>query len=179
MNDADHRIIERVLQGNTNDFSILVEKYQSVVYNLVYHMLWKNHDLAEEIAQESFVRIFEKLHQFKFDKKFFSWMYRIAINTAIDCRRAEGRYLRPELFPQAAAGNAEHKMAAKEKSQLLRNAMDALKEKYRMVIFLKYYEQLSYTEIAEVLGISEKKVKSRLFDARVMMKEYLDKKDFF
>ena len=181
MKNEEFDIIKRILAGNTEEYESLVRDYQAAVYNVLYQML-QQHEEAEELAQDVFVKAYEKLDTFNFQSKFFSWIYRIAINTAISHRKKNQRFMRLERMPEEPdhnESNNERRMINEERDAILKQAIGELKENYRAVIVLHYFEQLSYSEIAEVLEVPEKKVKSRLFDGRKILKSMLEKQDFF
>lgn len=178
MNDPDYDIIRNVQLGKLNDYEVLVKKYQSPVFNILYRMLNQS-ESAEALTQEVFVKAYEKLDSFNFKSRFFSWIYRIAINTAISYRKKTLRFVSLESMPQQVVSPVEEKMMVKERSDMLKAAINCLKEKYKAVIVLRYYEELNYNEMAEALDIPERKVKSRLFDARQLLKGQLQELDFF
>lgn len=178
MNDLDFDIIRSIQNGQVNDYEALVKKYQSTVFNVVFRML-NQRESAEALTQEVFVKAYENLDSFNFKSRFFSWIYRIAINTAISYRKNNQRFVSLEHMPQHMVKPVEAQMMDKERSATLKAAINRLKEKYKTVIVLRYYEQLSYNEIAEILNIHEKKVKSRLFDARQLLRNHLQESDFF
>lgn len=178
MNDNDFDIIRSVLNGQVNHYKTLVERYQSAIFHLLIQMV-QHHDEAKGLTQEVFVKAYENLDKFNFKSKFFSWIYRIAINTAITYRKQQQRFVGIEELPQQMVKPVEEKMLAREKSTLLKKAVSKLADKYQSVIVLRYFEQLSYAEMAEILNITEKKVKSRLFDARKMLKTLLEESGYF
>ncbi len=178
MNDPDFDIIRNVQQGQVNDYEVLVKKYQSPVFNLLYRML-NQQESAEALTQEVLVKAYENLGSFNFKSRFFSWIYRIAINTAISYRKKNLRFVTLDSMPQDVVKPAEEILMAKERSAILQAAINRLKDKYKTVIILRYYEQLSYHEIAEALNIDERKVKSRLFDARQLLRSQLQNNNFF
>jgi RNA polymerase sigma-70 factor, ECF subfamily len=178
MNDADFDIIRNIQKGRVNDFELLVRKYQSAVFNVLYHIIHQE-GIARELSQEVFVKAYEHMDSFNFKSKFFSWIYRIAINTGISYQKKQHQHLFTNRFPGNFEEGVEEKIMEKEKAAILKNAIHRLKDKYKMVILLKYYEQLSYAEMAEVLGISEDKVKSRLFCSRKLLKNILHDAGYF
>ena len=178
MNDNDFDIIRSVQNGNVKDYKALVIRYQGTIYNLLYQML-QQHEEAKELTQEVFIKAYENIGKFNFKSKFFSWIYRIAINTAISQMKLNKRFVSIDQLPQRMDKPFEEKMVAKERSAMLIMAIDELNEKYRDVIVRHYFEQLSYSEIAGVLEITEKKVKSRLFDARRLLKTRLEEIGYF
>lgn len=178
MNKEENDIIRRILEGNKQEYKVLVCRYQAAVYNILYRILQQQAE-AEELAQDVFVKAYEKLGTFNYQSKFFSWIYRIAINTAISHQKQAKRLLHPEQMPEKGGPNQEDEVMGNERNTLLRAAVSELKEKYHTVIVLHYFEQLSYAEMAEVLQLPEKKIKSRLFDARRMLYKKLEKHAYF
>lgn len=176
----ENEIIWQILDGQTERYEILVRRHERAVYNVLYQMLQQPAE-AEELAQEVFVKAYEKLNTFNFKNQFFSWIYRIAINTAISHRHKSRRYLHPEVMPESTEqeNTQDQQIEKSERDAALRRAIQKLKENYRAVLVLYYFEQLSYAGIAEVLEVPKKKVKSRLFDARRMLRSTLEKEDFF
>ncbi len=175
MKSDEHEMIRRILDGQLHEYETLILRYESAVYNVLYQMLHQPAE-AEELAQEVFVKAYEKLNTFNFESRFFSWIYRIAINTAISHRKKEQRYLHPEKMPENTEqmeDNPDQRMERDERDGLIRKAVAQLKEPYRAVVVLYYFEELAYVEIAEVLEVAEKTVKSRLFDARRMLRRLL------
>lgn len=169
--DEDHDVIRNVLDGDTNSYRRLVEKYQGPVFNLLIKMV-NNFEDAEELTQDVFVKAFESLAGFNFKYRFFSWIYKIAINRALAELKYKTRYTEIE--------HVQNKLSEEDTDEpdsiaQVKMAIGNLKELYKAVIILKYYEGLSYKEIAVVLDIPEKKVRSRLYDARMKMKEALEK----
>lgn len=163
--DEDHDLIHRVLKESAEVYRLVVAKYQVPVYNLLLRMVHDPDD-AKELTQEVFVKAYEALPSFRFEYRFFSWLYRIALNLALNHIKKRRQFIGIEKISEVADEVTDNET---EEERLLKRAVDKLKEKYRTVIVLKYYQQLSYKEVATVLGISEKKVRSRLFDARAQI----------
>lgn len=171
----DHAIIRSVLQGDVNAYGLLVKRYQVPVFNLLLRML-NSHDEAEELTQVAFIRAYEALSTFRFGFRFFSWLYRIAINLALTQMKQQKRYTSLTGMEQLV-DHAEE--AEPEKEQLVQLAIKQLNDTYKAVVILKYYQQLSYKEIGFMLGITEKKVRSRLYDARVKIKKTLEHTTYY
>ncbi len=171
----DLRLVSMVLDGQVNAFRHLVEKYQSPVYNLIVKII-HDKDEAKEITQEVFVKAYESLASFRSDHKFFSWIYRIAVNAALNQLKRQKKMVGLDTL-KGVSDAAEELL--NEREQLLQKAIKLLNEKYSVLIVLKYYEQMSYKEVAETMAITEKKVRSRLFEARQQLKEMLEKTSYF
>jgi len=178
MNEEEFELIRRIQQGNVNEYRLLVERYQSVIFNLLLNMLL-HQELAKDLTQEVFLRAYEKLDTFNFQSRFFSWIYRIAINSAISHNKKQSNVVKLESKHDIADNQAESGEISGERDQLIQRAITKLNELHSSVIILKYFENLSYAEMAIKLGITEKKVKSRLFDARQTLKGLLEREGYF
>jgi RNA polymerase sigma-70 factor, ECF subfamily len=168
----DVRVIKECLEGNVKVYENLIERYQKPIYNLAYRMVG-NSDDAEDITQTAFIKAYEKLNTYNFKNKFFSWLYRIAMNESINFINARKRLSRMDENPVSYEDNPEQSLIHSDTRNKVRMAVQELKEEYKTVVILKHFNDLSYEEIAEVLNISEKMVKSRLYTARQLLKEKL------
>ncbi len=171
----DHNVIRSVLQGDVNAYSLLVKRYQVPVYNLLLRML-HNGSEAEELTQLVFIKAYEALPGFNFNYRFFSWLYRIAINEALAQLKQQKRNASLVGMEQQNDNVGEE---ISEKEMLVQRAILRLNDKHKTVVILKYYQQLSYKEIAFMLKITEQKVRSRLYDARVQLKQILEQTTYF
>jgi len=168
--------LEQARRGDQAAFSRLVEAYQRPVYNLCYRMLG-NAPEAEDAAQETFVRMYTKLHTYQPDRKLSSWVLSIASHYCIDrLRRRRGQWLSLDEEPVAATlpsqnrGPDELAMRAESRDEVQR-LVDMLPAAYRVPLILRYWHDLSYAEIAEVMGLTVQAVKSRLHRARLQVIE--------
>lgn len=166
--------IRRAVAGDHEAFTRLVEAYQIPVYNLAYRMLGDARE-AEDAAQETFLRAYTHLATYQTDKKFSSWLLSIASHHCIDrLRRRRFTWLSldelPFLDQATAEGNhpAEAAIRQEERDEV-RKMLDHLPPQYRAAVILRYWYELSYHEIAEVMGTTESAVKSRLYRAREML----------
>ena len=180
--DADARLVERVKRGDVKAFEMLVVKYQRRIERLIGRMV-RDVDLVQDIAQETFIRAYRALPQFRGDSAFYTWLYRIAVNTAkkalVDLKRD------PLVTESARAGSnddddetsrvereltdgetPEAVLASKEIAQAVNAAIEALSEDLRQAITLREIEGLSYEEIAELMNCPIGTVRSRIFRAR-------------
>jgi RNA polymerase sigma-70 factor (ECF subfamily) len=135
-----------------------------------------NREEAEELTQEAFVKAYEALPGFRFEYRFFSWLYRIAVNLALNDLKKQRRFVGSEYLNNIPDEKDEKNT---ENSEHMKWAVDQLKDIYKAVIVLKYYQQLSYQEVAFALNIPEKKVRSRLYDARLRLKTILEKSNYY
>jgi RNA polymerase sigma-70 factor (ECF subfamily) len=171
--NADAILVRQCLAGDTRAFDALVHKYQKPLYHLALRMV-RDRDDAMDIVQGVFVKVYQKLDSYDDRHEFFSWVYRITINESINFTNRSKRnqeYQSGETVVLPPAQEAAHNATAL--SAEIGAAIDMLKLDYRMVIVLKHYHDFSYQEMAEILGIPEKTVKSRLFSARQQLKEIL------
>ncbi|MFZ3590288.1 RNA polymerase sigma factor SigW [Bacillus sp. DJP31] len=176
--------IKQVKNGDQNAFSEIVELYKDKVYQLCYRMLGNSHE-AEDIAQEAFIRAYINIESFHIDKKFSTWLYRIATNLAIDRIRKKkpDYYLDAEvtgtegltMYSQVAADVPlpEEEVESLELQQSVQIQILRLPEKYRAVIVLKYIEELSLKEISEVLGLPISTIKTRIHRGREALRKQL------
>ena len=162
-------IIERFKSGDQSAFTDLVQMYQDRIYNLCLYML-KDSGNARDAAQDAFVKAYKNLGNFMPKAAFYTWLYRIAVNTCLDyCKRSYPKPLEWESnleeIPSAAA-SPEEVYEGKEVALALQSALARIPEKYRAAIVLKEIEGLSYEEIAETLHVAIGTVKSRISRAR-------------
>ncbi len=187
---TDAQLVERTLAGSEDAFAELVARHQRGVYNLLARML-RNAALAEELAQESFLKAYTHLRSFNPEYKFANWMLRIAHNAAIDVLRQRGPQLVPMEEPGSAeqrpieetvvdprSDEAERRIERRDLSQLLGAALDRLRPEYRRVIVLRYQQDLSYEEIAAITGEPVGTLKSHLHRARAEMAVFLRERGF-
>ena len=175
--DDDAMLIEACLRGDRHAFDELVDRYEGPLFGAAYRITGSVED-AMDATQNAFVNAFEKLHTFDPTYRFFSWIYRIAVNESLNLvgRRQELTEL-AEDTPAKGRGPSEIFDSTEARGHLKR-ALDDLEPHYRTVIVLKHLEGLSYREIAELLEIPEKTVKSRLFTARQRLRVILTKWGF-
>lgn len=166
-------LVQQTLAGNLKAFEVVVDRYQKTVYNLAVNMVHDADD-AEDIAQAVFLKAFEHLRSYNAEYRFFSWLYRIAMNESLNFLRQRRPFGRMEEAKESDALSEEV-----EASEIVREVNDALTElsvEQRAVVVLKHLEGFSYVEIGQILNITEKKVKSRLFSARQVLRNILVKK---
>jgi RNA polymerase sigma-70 factor (ECF subfamily) len=180
----DLKIIESCLLGNTQVFSRLIENYKNMVYNLAYRMSNNPHE-AEDISQEAFLRAYQSLARFNPSYKFSTWLYQITLNIIKDkYKKKDIDYVSLDtpietddsvFYPQLAdlTNNPENIIAQKEDFQAIQQAIYSLPLKYREVLVLRHLQDLSYTEIANILKLPTGTVKVRLYRAREQLRKIL------
>jgi len=178
MQRALQEIIRAVKGGNKPAFRELVEAFQAKAYRLAFRMLGHEED-ARDVVQDSFIKMWQKIHTYHEEEQFTSWMYKIVCNTAIDRLRAGKRYpaisleeLHRELYTWSE-DSGHRKLEDKEAGQLIRALTEELPEKQRIVFSLRDLEGLSSQETEAITGFSEDMVKSNLYHARKTIREKL------
>ncbi|MGR4870755.1 RNA polymerase sigma factor RpoE [Variovorax sp. LARHSF232] len=179
--DADLQLVQRTVAGDDKAYELLVLKYQRRIERLIGRMV-RDVDLVEDIAQETFIRAYRALHQFRGEAQFYTWLYRIAVNTAkkalVDMKRDptvseaalrasedDDETYRPGNEPTTDE-SPDTILAAKEIAAAVNAAMEALPAELRQAVTLREIEGLSYEEIAEVMNCPIGTVRSRIFRAR-------------
>ncbi|MEM1412884.1 MAG: sigma-70 family RNA polymerase sigma factor [Pseudomonadota bacterium] len=173
--DRDLALIEDCRKGDRRALGSLVRRYERPVYNAAYRMLGSADDAAD-VVQTTFLKAFENLHRYNPQYKFFSWIYRIAVNESIN---QINRRKRLEVLgdnEEATGPGPEASVDADSMSADLQAALMTLSDDHRAVIVLRHFTESSYREIGAVLQIPEKTVKSRLFSARKAMKAQLERR---
>ncbi|MGC8874162.1 MAG: RNA polymerase sigma factor [Chloroflexia bacterium] len=172
--------ILRTLQGDQEAFAQLVQRYQRQVYNLAYRMLGNVQD-AEDVAQETFLRAYRALDAFEIGKKFSCWLLSIASNLCIDLlRRRKFAWLSLQDVSYRTAAAQEEPVGSalrREQAHEVQRLLSRLPEKYRVVVVLRYWYDLSYEEIVEVTGLSLNTVKTRLHRARAMLARAIEEEE--
>ncbi len=175
----DPDLARRCIAGDLSAFGELVRKYQDKIYNLCCYML-QDSDSARDAAQETFLKAYSKVKEFRAESALYSWLYRIAVNTCLDHKKkARPDQLEDEsLLTDLASSEPtpERLYQAKELGRTLQAALQKLPDEMRASIILKEMEGLSYEEIAEVLHVSLGTVKSRISRAREELRRLLQGK---
>ena len=162
--EADEALVARCQKGDSESFAGLVSRYERPVFNLAFRMLGERED-ARDVAQSAFLKALENLHRFDPRYRFFSWLYRIAMNEALDLIGRRGR--QTELTDvHAADDDLLRDATAADLGEHVRVALDSLSPDHRAVLVLRHYQELSYEQIGQVLELPDVTVKSRLYEAR-------------
>lgn len=178
MNNEEEVWLEQARRGDKVAFGHLIEAYQIPVYNLAYRMLG-NRGEAEEAAQEAFIRAYTKLDSYDPTRKFSTWILSITSNYCIDLLRKRRALLlsidhplppHPALMSDRADG-PEAQTVDNEREEMVQSLLEELQEDYRQAVVLRYWYDLSYEEIAEVMDTTVSAIKSRLFRARRQLAE--------
>jgi len=168
----DNTLIEQTLEGNEKAFEELVDRYKSYIFTVSYRILGR-YEEAEETAQDTFVKAYRSLKGFNHQAKFSTWLYRIAVNTAISKRRKNKFYTEDIDDHKNFNAHSSNKDSLKhgEQSKYVQQALQLLKEDDVTVITLFYLEELRLEEISEITGWEVNGVKVKLFRARKRLAE--------
>ena len=176
-NDSDDaRLVEDCRRGDDRAFEILVHRHGRAVFSAIYRLVHHYED-SRDLSQTVFLKAYRELRSYDPRYKFFSWIYRIAVNEALNHLKRAGR--------QEPLGDAEvvsersgpdHAAEGSETSRLVQEALMSIKPDFRAVLVLRHFMDCSYQDIATILEIPEKTVKSRLFDARRELRDLLSER---
>ncbi len=168
---SDQYYISKVLNGDVNAFSTLVERYQNMVYTIVYRMV-RNKEQAEEVSQDSFVKAFNSLSAYRGDSKFSTWLYTIVYRKSLDAIKANKRRLTTELIEEVSEGeiktigNALSYIEDKERKAVIAESILSLPEDEAAIVTLYYFEEKSVKEIVSIVGLTADNVKIKLYRSR-------------
>jgi len=167
-------------EGNEEAFSILVKKYKTKMFNLAFS-LTRDREMADDLAQEAFIKAYFALPKFKLKSEFGTWLYRITVNQVKDYLRKKGRMKEISienikeilLLKEDEAGREEREYAEEQRRKLVHQVIQVLPEKYKVILSLRDIQGLSYGEITKILKISPGTADSRLHRARKMLRKKL------
>jgi RNA polymerase sigma-70 factor (ECF subfamily) len=180
----DHRLIAECLRGRTAAFGELVRRYQDRLFNTVYRLV-DNAEDAQDVVQDTFLNAYQSLDSFKGDSLFFTWLYRIAVNTAISHKRKHRVALSIDVGRNGEGSNEPldgsefsqpgHALERAEQERRIQEALNRLSPEHRAVLVLKDMEGQKYAAMAEILQVPIGTVRSRLSRARMELRELLEK----
>ena len=181
--NSDQHYINKVLQGDNTAFAILVDRYKDLIFTLALRMV-KNMEEAEEISQDTFLKVFKSLSKFKGDSKFSTWIYRVGYNTCLDRLKKNKRAHQTVAIDEftehqiKTLDNALDNMELEERKQAIQDCLQLLPSKDAYLITLYYFEELSLEEISKIIGVAANNVKVKLFRSRkklaTILKERLE-----
>ncbi len=173
MSDSgDAVLIRQVLDGDTRRFEALVDEYQKPVFNTVLRIVG-DYDDATDVAQATFIKAYRNLGRYDAKHRFFSWLYKIAVNEALNFVKSRRHGGTTDGEVRSDERQPDERMLDDERDRQVQDALMRLTEDQRSVIVLYHFQDLSYDEIGSVLGIPVTRVKSRLFEARTKLKHIL------
>ena len=180
---ADAEIVANVLKGDVKSYALLIEAYKGPVFNLAFRMTGSYSD-ADDLSQEIFIRAYQNLHQFNQDKKFFTWLYTLGINLIRNHLKKNSNPIDPltEINISSASRTqenpaAEGKLLAEERMIKLEKSLLKLPVDLREAIILKFYQDLTFEEVAAITGDSLSAVKMRIYRSLNQLKQLMDGSD--
>ena len=185
MDNVENRLVKLVLKGDQRAFAEIVELYKDKLFHLAYRMLSNRHE-AEDVVQETFLRVFRNMEKYDPNQKFSTWIYRIATNLCIDrLRRKKPSFsLDAEINDQEGSDGyamlpsddrtPETEALLSETQTLIREAIDNLPVKYKSVMVLRYLQDLSLQEISDVTGMPVTTIKTRVHRGRDFLRKKLE-----
>jgi RNA polymerase sigma-70 factor (ECF subfamily) len=182
----DKRLIAECVAGRSAAFGELVLRYQDRLYNTVYRLL-DNADDAQDVVQDAFIHAYQSLASFKGDSLFYTWLYRIAVNTAISWRRKQRSVLRLQFDSDGGSGREPadvsagnqpgHALEQVEEERRVQVALNRVSTEHRAVLILKDMEGQKYESMAEILQVPIGTIRSRLHRARLELRQVLEQMD--
>jgi RNA polymerase sigma-70 factor (ECF subfamily) len=181
----EHRLIEQCRKGQTAAFGELVRRYQDRLFNTVYRLVDSTED-AQDVVQEAFLHAYQSLDRFKGDSQFFTWLYRIAVNSAISLQRKQRTTVRlsvdrggqgsvPEPHDVSEFSQPDQALERADEERRIQLALNGLSAEHRAVLILKDLEDQKYETMAEILQVPIGTIRSRLHRARLELREVLEK----
>ncbi len=188
MSADEHRLIEQCRKGQTAAFGELVRRYQDRLFNTVYRLVDSTED-AQDVVQEAFLHAYQSLDRFKGDAQFFTWLYRIAVNSAISLQRKQRSTVRlgdlgdrrggqgsvPEPHDLSEFSQPDQALERADEERRIQSALNRLSAEHRAVLILKDLEDQKYETMAEILQVPIGTIRSRLHRARLELRGVLEK----
>lgn len=179
MEKSDEEIIGQIRAGHKQAYSILIGRYQRPMYNLMYRYSRSEADAAD-LTQEVFLRAYEKLNSFGSGHRFFTWLYTLAVNRANDWARKRNRLqlhhreLADRVVSETPDAGQEKILESREQVRQLQKAVDLLPDETREILMLRYREECSVREVAQIFSLTESAVKMRAARGLQQLKELME-----
>jgi RNA polymerase sigma factor (sigma-70 family) len=180
---SDQHYINQIIRGDTNVFGVLVDRYKEMIFTLALKMI-KNREEAEEVSQDTFIKVYNSLNKFKGDSKFSTWIYKIAYNTCLDRlkknKKKENTISIDEFSDHLVKtlDNALSALEEKERKQTIQDCLNLLSSEESFLLTLYYFDDQNLEEIAKIMDINSNNVKVKLFRSRkklaVILKKQLE-----
>jgi len=164
----ENQVIQSVLEGDKDAYAILVNIYKDRIFNLAYRMTG-NYDDASDLAQETFIRAFENLHRFDLERPFFTWLYTIGLNIIRNHLKKDKRQRHHESGTVSdhgrydTAGDPEGDAMTRENTQMIEQCMEGLSAEMREAVILRFFQDVSFDDMADIMGISSSAAKMRVY----------------
>jgi RNA polymerase sigma-70 factor (ECF subfamily) len=173
--ESDWELVQRYRGGDRTAFAELMTRYQRPVYNAAFGVLHRADD-AKDITQDVFLKVVDRLNEYDPKFKFFSWIYRIALNESFNLKRRHNRDDPRDVetnLPGSERDDPEKQVGDEQLSKRIRSALMRMPESDRTMISLRHFSECSYETIGQILDLDEKTVKSRLFESRQRLRKLL------
>jgi len=170
--DDDRTLVRRCREGDREAFGQLVTRYQKPVFNAALRLL-RNTEDATDVAQTTFLKAFEHLGSYDPSFRFYSWIYRIAVNEALDALGSKKSFEEVSGVEKDEAPGPERRVESEQMSRVIEDALMRIKPELRSVMVLRHFMHLSYQDMSDILLVPEKTVKSRLYTARQLLRHDL------
>lgn len=173
---TDEQLVEQIRQGDEEAYRFLIERHKNYIYTLVYRLV-EHRETAEDLTQEIFIKLYRSLVHFRGDAKFTTWVYRLTVNLVTDYRRSQRRKPYEAILDKVKNwfGNRQEEPEAavlqKEEQQTMLKLLSELPDKYRLILYLYHYKQLSYQEIADATQLPLKTIETRLYRGKALLKQ--------
>lgn len=178
---SDQHYIDEIIGGNSNAFAVIVDRYKDLIFSLALKMV-KNREEAEEVAQDTFIKIFNSLDKFKGESKFSTWIYKVTYNTCLDRikrnKKDEGNITIDDFSEHLfkTMENALSKMVEEERKKSIQDCLNLLPSEEGFLLTLFYFEDQSLEEIAKIMNITANNVKVKLYRSRQKLASILKEK---
>ena len=177
---TDEILVTKVLNGERDAFDILIRKYQGIIYNYIFKMTLSKED-SEDIIQEVFIKAYKNLYKLENKEKFYSWLFKVAVNTMNTFFKSKKTYNTMEEnllinIKSDTKDTPEGVLEIKEENTELLNKLSVLNEEEKNALVLKYVQGFSYKEVGQILGIKEETIKTKIFRAKKKLHELNKKK---
>ncbi|HOQ32756.1 MAG TPA: RNA polymerase sigma factor [Candidatus Hydrogenedens sp.] len=174
---SELELVRKSQKGDTEAFAELVRKYQQIVFNISYRFM-RDTNLAEDMAQESFIKAFKHIKGFRGDCAFSTWLYRVTCSVCLTELNRRKKRAEVELQPDTPVGSVETKINEYEIAEKIRKCVTNLSDRYATVLTLYYLNGISYEEIAEIMDIPVGTLKTWMFRARKQLRKIVEKEIF-
>ncbi len=174
---SELELVRKSQKGDTEAFAELVRKYQQIVFNISYRFM-RDTNLAEDMAQESFLKAFKHIKGFRGDCAFSTWLYRVTCSVCLTELNKRKKRAEVELQPNTPTGSVEAKVSEYEIAEKVRKCVTYLSDRYATVLTLYYLNGISYEEIAEIMDVPVGTLKTWMFRARKQLRKIVEKEIF-
>lgn len=171
MTTNDQHYINLIIDGDTNAFTVLVNRYKDLVYTLTLRMM-KNREEAEEVAQDTFIKAYKSLSKFKGDSKFSTWIYKIAYHTSLDRLKKNRKHFNDVPIDEftehqiKTIDNALFKLEKEEQSKAIQNCIALLPSEDSFLLTLYYFDEMTLDEIAKTVNLKTNNIKVKIHRSR-------------